>query len=260
MNKASLQDISFLIPVRLDSVIRLENLMVVIDFLHHHLRSPILVLEASAYKTGIIPAFAGNKINYWFEEDRDDIFHRTKYINTLVGFSTTPYVAIWDCDDIIPPKQIFAALKCIKDGESSFVFPYAKEFLDTGMILREIFIKNRDHTVFTSHKAKMMSMYGPDPIGGAFLANLQDYKATGIENPNFYGWGREDGERIHRWKGLGYNHNRIDGPLFHLSHPRGINSSFHSNREDQGKWNDILYIKSLGKKELNNKIQEWSQS
>lgn len=260
MNNTPRDDISFLIPVRLDSVIRLENLMLVIDFLHNHFQSPILVLEASAYKTGIIPSLAGNKIKYWFEEDRDDIFHRTKHINTLVGFSTTPFVAIWDCDVIIPKKQIMEALKHLQDGESSFVFPYSEEFLDTGMILREIFIKNRDITTLISHKAKMMPMYGPDPIGGAFLAKRQDYLATGIENPNFYGWGREDGERIHRWRGLGFSHSRIDGPLFHLSHPRGINSSFHSTREDQGKWNDILYVKSLGKKELINEIEGWSLS
>ena len=155
MKKARLNDISFLIPVRLDSVVRLENLMVIIDFLQRHFQPPMLVLEASSYKTGIIPALAGNKINYWYEEDRDNIFHRTKYINQLVMASKTPFVAVWDCDVIIPPKQIKEALERLKDGRLSFVFPYSGEFLDTGMILREIFFKNQELTTLTSNVIKL---------------------------------------------------------------------------------------------------------
>jgi len=37
----------------------------------------------------------------------------------------------------------------------------------------------------------------------------------------------EDGERYCRWEKMGYRIKRIDGPLFHLSHPRGINSDMH---------------------------------
>lgn len=252
-----MKDLSFLIPIRLDTIQRLENLLVVIQFLRSHFDSPILVYEASSYSTGLVCSLIEKEAAYTFDEDRDMIFHRTKYINKLVDLSSTPFIAVWDCDVIIPPNQLKEALKVLKEGRSSFIFPYEKEFLDTGIILREIFVKERNIDILLSQKAKMIPLYGPDPIGGAFLANRKDYRTIGMENPNFYGWGREDGERLHRWKGMGYKHSRIDGPLFHLSHPRGINSSFHSDREDKGKWNDILRIKSLGKAELTNEVRKW---
>ena len=252
-----MNDLSFLIPVRLDSIHRLENLLVTIDFLGSHFDSPIRVYEAGSYPTGIISSLVKNKAEYTFQEDRDEIFHRTNYINTLINLSSTPYVAIWDCDVIVPPKQIIDSVEVLKDGQYSFVFPYEKEFLDTGAILREIFMKKRNLDILLSQKGKMTALYDHDPIGGAFLANRLDYCKVGMENPNFYGWGREDGERLHRWKGMGYKHARIKGPLFHLSHPRGLNSAFHSFKEDQGKWDDILYIKSLGRKELTKEVQGW---
>lgn len=252
-----MKDLSFLIPIRLDTIQRLENLLVVIQFLRSHFDSPILVYEASSYSTSIVSSLLEKEAAYTFEEDRDTIFHRTKYINKLVDLSSTPFVAVWDCDVIIPPNQLKEAVQVLEEGRSSFIFPYEKEFLDTGIILREIFVKERNIDILLSQKAKMIPLYGPDPIGGAFLANRKDYRTIGMENPNFYGWGREDGERLHRWKGMGYKHCRIHGPLFHLSHPRGINSSFHSAREDQGKWNDILRIKSLGKADLTNEVRKW---
>jgi predicted glycosyltransferase involved in capsule biosynthesis len=255
-----MKDLSFLIPIRLDTIQRLENLLVVVQFLRSHFDSPILIYEASSYSTGMVSPLIGKEAAYTFEEDGDTIFHRTKYINKLVKLSSTSLVAVWDCDVIIPPNQLKEAVQVLKEGRSSFVFPYEKEFLDTGVILREIFIKERKIEILLSQKGKMTTLYAPDPIGGAFLANRKDYIAIGMENPNFYGWGREDGERLHRWKGMGYKHSRIEGPLFHLSHPRGMNSSFHNDREDQGKWNDILRIKSLGKKELIKEIQRWDLS
>lgn len=199
-----MKDVSFLIPIRLDSILRLENLLVVVDFLRSHFHSPILIYESNSYSTGILPSLIGTKAVYRFEEDRDDIFHRTKYINKLVTLSSTPYVAVWDCDVIIPPEQIKEGIQHLQEGRSSFVFSYANEFLDTGFILREIYVKERNIDMLLSQRGKMTPLYGPEPIGGAFMANRQDYMDIGLENPDFYGWGREDGERLHRWKGMGY--------------------------------------------------------
>jgi hypothetical protein len=38
----------------------------------------------------------------------------------------------------------------------------------------------------------------------------------------------EDNERFYRWKDCGYQVDFIQGPLFHLSHGRGINSRYHN--------------------------------
>lgn len=256
--QTNMNDLSFVIPVRIDTFQRLENLIACVEFLRKQYESPILVLEADSYRSAILPTLLEKKALYHFREDRDTIFHRTKYINDLVGMVDTPFVAVWDCDVIISYDQITQASRTLKDGHFSFAFPYEKDFLDTGYLLREVFFKTGEIETLHAHKGKMTRLYEPDPIGGAFLANIKDYGKTGLENPAFYGWGREDGERLQRWRSMGFQHSRITGPLFHLTHPRGLNSTFHATKEDEGKWQDIQYIKSLGQKELTQEIRKWA--
>lgn len=74
----------------------------------------------------------------------------------------------------------------------------------------------------------MNTLYAPNPVGGVFFAKRDSYVSTGKENESFYGWGVEDGERFFRWLKNGKRIERIKGPLFHLTHPRGINSRIFS--------------------------------
>ena len=61
-----------MIPVRLDSVVRLENLILSVQSLLRYFDTNIMVLEAASYRNGIIQKMLGKKIQYLFLEDRDD--------------------------------------------------------------------------------------------------------------------------------------------------------------------------------------------
>lgn len=74
----------------------------------------------------------------------------------------------------------------------------------------------------------MNELYSPGPTGGIFICSLEAYKEIGLENEKFYGWGVEDGERFSRWKNSRFVLERVEGPMFHLTHPRAINSVIHS--------------------------------
>ena len=63
---------TFMIPVRLDSVVRLENLILSVQSLLRYFDTNIMVLEAASYRNGIIQKMLGKKIQYLFLEDRDD--------------------------------------------------------------------------------------------------------------------------------------------------------------------------------------------
>ena len=91
--KTDLKDVTFMIPVRIDSIIRLENLISVVQYLFRHFDCRIMVLEADAYNNGIIKKLLGPKIKYHFIEDYDSTFYRTKYLNV----SSTKYkcLKIW---------------------------------------------------------------------------------------------------------------------------------------------------------------------
>lgn len=80
-------------------------------------------------------------------------------------------------------------------------------------------------------KKMMFAPYGPGMRGGAFLVNARAYRASGMENLNFYGWGPEDWERYERWSNLGYRIGYAKGCLFHLSHPRDLNGYHNSSQQ-----------------------------
>ena len=141
--KYNLKEITFLIPIRLDSIKRLENLIIVVEFLHKLFDTNIFILEASEYNNGIIESLLGKKIKYEFIEDRDIIFHRTKYINYMVNSTNSEYLAIWDSDVIINKKIIIDSFNKLKENEADMVYPYDGYFYDVSEPIRELFIKRK---------------------------------------------------------------------------------------------------------------------
>ncbi|TXE06427.1 galactosyltransferase-related protein [Algoriphagus aquimarinus] len=257
MAKINLHDFTFLIPLRIDSVNRLENTLVTIEYILSNFETQISVLEASKGNTGLLNRLLPKKVNYVFIEDMDTIFHRTRYINQLVKSVDTDYIIVWDTDIIIPVEQIIKSVDLLRKKEADFVTPYKDKFLDTSEILRELFILSRDIGVLEMHQGKMKALYNPNPVGGAFLAHRQTYIEAGMENEKFYGWGREDGDRVNRWKILGHRHQHIEGVLYHLTHERGVNSTFHSPNQDSRKIVEIHRATAMSKEELEMHVKNW---
>ncbi|MBN3584800.1 hypothetical protein JYB64_20580 [Algoriphagus aestuarii] len=257
MKNIDLKDFTFLIPLRIDSINRLENTLVTVEYLMDNYDTQIDVLEASSRNTNLLRRLLPKDVNYVFIEDLDDVFHRTKYINQLVKSSKSQYIVVWDTDIIVPVEQLNKAVELLRNNEADFVTPFKNKFLDTSEILRDLYLQNRELEVLKLHQNKMKSLYLPNPVGGAFFANRKTYIDAGMENEKFYGWGREDGDRVNRWKILGYRHQHIDGLLFHLTHERGRNSTFHSPNQDQIKMAEVYKSLSKSKQELQNEINKW---
>jgi predicted glycosyltransferase involved in capsule biosynthesis len=257
MEKTDLKDVTFIIPLRIDTVNRLENTLVIVDFLLENFKTRISILEASYRETGLLRKLLPEEVDHRFLEDSDTIFHRTKYINILARVCETPFISLWDTDVIVPTVQIEETMKLLRDGNVDFVTPFQDRFLDTSDILRDLYIQTRDLGILEKHQGKMKGLYNPNPVGGVFFANRQSYVDAGMENEKLYGWGREDGDRVNRWKILGYRHQHVKGPLFHLSHERGVNSSFHSSNQNDKKMTELQRSLIMSKKELKREIKSW---
>ena len=242
-NLTDLMDVTILFPVRLDTIERLENTLAATQFLASAFETNIMVSEYFAYNNGLLERLLGNSIRYTFHEDHDPILYRTKFLNEMTQTVKTPIVAIWDTDAIAPKNQVLKAMEMLRNGEADFVYPYESYFFDTTPLLRKLYLERMDIDVLEQNTKKMKAMYPPNPVGGAFMANRQTYVDAGLENENFYGWGLEDGERYYRWLNLGYKVKRIPGPLFHLSHGRGINSTFHNPDQPMAKRKEIIKVR-----------------
>lgn len=223
-------DFTFLIPIRMDSIVRVENLMMTIDYIRKNFRTHIIVLQAAAYEDGFLPNLLRRKANYIFAEDRDNVFYRTKYLNLMTQKVLTPYQGIWDTDVIIPKEQIFESVKRLREGYD-VVYPYDGHFYDTSDIIREQYFRHRDVRILQRNMPKMGLIYGTNMKGGAMFVNRMSYINAGMENEGFYGWGPEDWERYERWKTLGLKVVSVKGGLFHLSHGRGSDSHYRSQMQ-----------------------------
>jgi hypothetical protein len=99
--KTNLTDVTFLFLIRLDSIQRLENILIVIEKLNNYFYTNINVCESASYNNGILKKMLNTKTNYLFVEDKDPVLHKTKYFNQMTQCVKTPFLAIWDADIVI---------------------------------------------------------------------------------------------------------------------------------------------------------------
>jgi hypothetical protein len=223
--KTDLTDVTFLVPLRIDSPERMENINTLIKYTFLHFRTNFIVLEADS-----IPMFNFGDyqegLYYEFIEDKDEVFHRTKWINRLISLSKTPLVAVWDTDAVAPPEQLIDDVMKLRSNEAFLWFPYDGRFYSCDRISCDLFKRLLNIEILMKRIPVMKLMHGYHSVGGAFFVNKQKYLTAGGENENFYGWGPEDTERVKRLEILGLPIYYSAGPLFHLCHPIGKNSWF----------------------------------
>jgi predicted glycosyltransferase involved in capsule biosynthesis len=162
----------------------------------------------------------------------------------------TPYIAIWDADVIIDKNQILDSVTALRQDKTDIAYPYDGRFLDTSDILRSLYFRKKNINVLHRNNKKMPVPYGPIHVGGAFIVNAEKYKQAGMENEKFYGWGPEDFERYSRWGNLKYRVYRNKGPLYHLSHPRSLNSSYISKLQEEQTNAELSITRSSSMEEI----------
>lgn len=238
--------VTFVIPVRIDSAERLENLDIVLEQLSKRKHTEIIVLEADTGSIYRVPENYSN-VTYRFMKDDNLIFYRTKYLNELLREANTSIVGIWDTDVIVPDDQIDRSIDDIREGRAVMSFPYDGRFifcsLEDSFIYRNKrsieFLRESEHLNCVSHS-----------VGGAFLVHKDIYMKSGGENEHFYGWGMEDMERVKRMEILGLPVSRVTGVLYHLFHLRNENSRYYNERQRMESCKEFLNVCSMSQDQL----------
>ena len=235
--KYDLTDTTFIIPIRVDTIVRLENLLLNVEYLQEKIQTHIVVLEAAPYNNGIIQNILNDRITYKFVEDKDPVYHYTKYLNQMALDVKTDFLGIWDADVIVDHEQILDAIHHLRQNLCDIAYPYDGDFYDTSDLLRNHYVVHRDLEFLKANCGKMQLMYHVEgvigAVGGAVFAQTDKFHLSGMENEAFYGWGLDDGERYYRWLGFDFEIYRSKGCLFHLTHTRESNwlSSSKSHRQ-----------------------------
>jgi hypothetical protein len=225
--KYNLKDVTFLIPLRIDSADRLRNVQLVVGYLMQHFDTNVYVLESSAKQEFFPHLFPG--IKYVYKLDNNPVFHRTKLINDMIVDSNTKKVSCYDADVLLPISSYIQSSNLL-DNDYDVVYPYPITDISNGaqksITLNDLIISNFKNSQYDIKKLEENNNFKlhPTAFGHCFFINRLAYIKSGMENENFISWGPEDYERHHRFKILGNRIGRLQGYVYHLEHSRGINS------------------------------------
>jgi len=251
--KRNIPNITFTIPVRIDTKDRYENLICIINYL----------LTAGA--TNIIIYENGPEINKFVydhkfvkivREQNNGPFHRTKYLNKMAKLATTDFIANYDCDVMFPLKQVYKAYDILANDEADIVFPYDGLFVNIPRSLLRPGSEVYENASVESLNPNDYPNFGKNSMGGAIFWKKKVFIDGGMENENFISWGAEDWERVRRFTKLGYRFGRVKGPLYHINHSRTQESS-EANPYYQKNVVEFQKIDRMNKEELQEYIKTW---
>ena len=244
-SKIDLKDVTFLIPVRIDSDDRINNLYTILNWIDKNFNTNVIVLESDYIPKvdyRIIP-----NISYHFSYSVN--FHRTRLLNEGMRLSKTNIVCFMDSDCLAKVQDTLLAVEEVRNDDKTISFPYDGMFNNISSSSVPYVLNEKNMTTIPSLG------YVKDSVGGMLFLNRNEYLKIGGENEKFNSWGFEDKERVTRGVKLGMYVKRTTGTLFHINHYRGIysnsNSSYKNLEEEYEK------VKNISKEELINYIKTW---
>jgi hypothetical protein len=140
----------------------------------------------------------------------------------------TPFMAIWDTDIVTDKPAILDAVKHLRE-EADVAFPYNGICYETSEIIRNLYLKKHDIRLLHRHKEKLIQLHNRNLVGGALFVRTDKYFVAGGDNEKIYGWGNDDFVRYELWKINKFKIYHSNFQLYHLCHPRGINSRFRTS-------------------------------
>ncbi len=248
-----LTNCTFLIPIRFDSEERIENINFVLRFLRSNFKTNIFLYEEAVRP--YFSFFSNDVDKYKFFYSRNEYFHRTKIINKMIIDATTLIVVNYDSDVFLDVDAYIDAYNKLLNTNIDLLIPY-KDFWNVDkmqtkkIINEELGIDNINLNICKKRRK--------NSVGGCIFFRRDSYIKGGMENENFRAWGAEDDERIVRFQKLGFQVERLieEYNLYHLDHPRGINSKIHTSYY-KNNVKELEKISNMNKEELEKYINTW---
>ena len=253
-------EMTFIIPIRIDNEIRFRNLNKIISFLEINYQNFKIIISEQDEKPKLNDKF---NYEYLFEVSIKN-FQKTKAINKAILKTDTTFACIYDSDYVVSPLSFNHCFKKLQT-DAKFAHPSMGLNLYLDRQTSEKFIISN---VLPSYKTLSDQAFF-DPahyLGLCFMFNVKSYKDIGMENQNFTTWGFEDQERFVRISKLNLKTYFSPSCGYHLWHPR--NGDFYEgvtfktdqiihSYSNQNNLNELLKINSMSKNELLMELQNW---
>ena len=252
-----MKNVTFVIPVKIDSPERSRNLDLVIAHILRHFDSPVIVLEADEERR-YFPKATDKQLQYSFVEDSQQGFYHTKYLNLLYKQVVTPIMAICDTDAIVAPQQIVETANQIRQGNAVMGLPFDGSACNVTAKVTDTYQQTMQMSTLEKQKSHLRLMNGRIAVGLTVLVDRVKYLQAGGDNEFFTDWGPEDLERVKRMEiYYGKPIYRYPGYVFHLWHPRH-NSQYNDTQKELLFKQEYLKVCSMTQKELKKYVSGWT--
>jgi hypothetical protein len=257
--KISLPDVDVVVPVRIDTDDRLDNLATVLAYLRtafDGLRVTVLEHDSET-RAHDVAARYGASCEFF---ESAGCFHKSRVLNLGVALAERPYVLIYDCDVLCLPAALGEARRLLVSGAQDFVYPYngllleiardsvtrAFEDGDRGKgsvaLLATLPQRVADRSAKLPAAVQFLHGSAEEPSSGAALmANRRRLLLAGGYNENIVSYGCEDTELATRLMTLGERVTWIDGySAYHIAHRRGGDSRYNNfHAANLAEWNKV---------------------
>jgi hypothetical protein len=249
-----IEDTSILIPVKIDSESRRDNLNAVLKFINMNFKTNIILHEVDSEQRIDVNALPCN-CDYQFELVDDPKMHRTKINNDMIIKAKTPIVVLYDTDIICPPNQLHKAVQLVRQG-AVYVSPYDGRMIGVDNSIKKVFL-DKAEIGFLEDNKHYFQYTTKRSWGGICVLDKRQYILSGMENENFGSWGPEDIERVKRLRILDKEVLRIEGEVFHLPHDRLLNSGYLNANIFFTYQDEYFRICNMKKEEILDYISTW---
>lgn len=236
--------LSFIIPIKIDSEDRVYNIKTIVEHLASIIGKniEIIIIEQvnslEKYQTKLKHIFnnytSQNNLKILSIPSQDNLFYKSKLINTGILNSTYDIVAVYDADVLISKKQLMEAFVNVLKTKNP-THPFNKYLINIPKAddpefpnCRDLFLKAfkaEYEQIYMNYPKLIEKNYvSMTPPGGCVLFHKDDIINIGLYNEEFKSYGPEDKEIIHRYKWLGRQVDSVEGYIYHLDHSRTENS------------------------------------
>jgi len=216
-------DLTLIIPVKIDSADRLNNLMLTIKYAIDVYRVQHIIVseyDDTPKLPQLLQAFP--QVRYCFMQPiPGTVWNKGIAVNAGAHLVTTSILAIWDADIILPVTSIEAAVRALKTTEHDACVPYSvfvNLHRDASSIFRDRHLSKRDLSEFFQDHGGFNEV-GLVCTAACVFVRTGTYRHMRGMSELFHGWGWEDIEFACRLRAL-CNTYLLSGPLYHISHER----------------------------------------
>lgn len=204
-----MKDISFIIPIRVDTEDRIDNCLVILRFIKMHFpESEVLLMEQdAATKTDrILEVFPFVRRHFELNPGR---FSKSAAVNSGVSLSSRMLICMCDTDILLHPEAIRRAAQFLRKNSGRVVIPHNKIFLDVSGALKDEISISLDMDKYGKVLRFSDAPVRDDLIlrennGGIFMAGKEVLQLVGGLNKKMISYGWEDAEFTRRVDKLGF--------------------------------------------------------